>query len=43
MNYYNIRKYGSYEKHYKLIEDYLNSDAMKNAFQFPLDHQFIFS
>lgn len=43
MNYYNIRKFGSYENHYKLIEQYLDSDAMKTTFHFPLNHTFVFS
>ncbi|CAD8188019.1 unnamed protein product [Paramecium pentaurelia] len=36
MNYYNIKKYGSYAKQNQKLELYLNSETAKNLFKFPL-------
>ncbi|CAD8071124.1 unnamed protein product [Paramecium sonneborni] len=36
MNYQNIKKFGSYEQHNKKLEQYLNSEIVKNIFKFPL-------
>lgn len=35
MNYYNIKKFGSYVKQNLNLESYLNSETVKNLFKFP--------